>query len=142
MIGLLIISHYGLAQEFKIALEHICGQQQQFQTLSILPEDTIETRLPDLLGAVRQVDDGTGVLILTDIFGATPSNIALSVLDYDVNVEIIAGLNLPMLVKLACDRNNSALDELVSCAKTTGQNNIFSGKDLVCRYRPRVKASS
>ncbi len=142
MIGLLIISHYGLAGEFRIALEHICGEQKQFGILSILPEDTIESRISDVLEAIRQVDGGSGVLMLTDIFGATPSNIALSALDHDVRAEIIAGLNLPMLVKLACDRKDSSLEQLVSSAKITGRNNIYSGKDMVCRYKPKVKGAS
>ncbi len=139
MIGLLIISHYGLGKEFRIALEHVCGKQEQFQTISILKDDTIDDKIDDVLKAVKQVDSGQGVLIITDIYGATPSNIAFAVLEHDVACEVISGMNLPMLVKLASVRKRRSLKQLALEAKASGRNKIFLGEEMVCRYTNKVK---
>jgi PTS system mannose-specific IIA component len=113
MIGLVIVTHGGLAVEFRAALEHIVGPQTQLETISIGPEDDMEARRSEILEAVRRTETGSGVIILTDMFGGTPSNLAISVMD-EAKVEIIAGINLPILVKLAGLREEVPLDEAVT----------------------------
>lgn len=125
MIGIVIITHGGLATEFRAALEHVVGPQGQLATLSIGPEDDIETRRAELIDAVRKTDDGRGVVILTDMFGGTPSNLAISVMD-DTGAEVLAGVNLPMLVRLASVRKDKdkTLAEAVDLAKEAGRKYI------------------
>ncbi|MGE3916501.1 MAG: PTS sugar transporter subunit IIA, partial [Hyphomicrobiaceae bacterium] len=100
MIGIVIITHGGLATEFRAALEHVVGPQDGLETLSIGPDDDIETRRTELIEAVKRADRGRGVVILTDMFGGTPSNLAISVMD-DTGAEGLAGVILPMLVRRA-----------------------------------------
>jgi PTS system mannose-specific IIA component len=123
MIGLVIVTHGGLAVEFRAALEHIVGPQTQLETISIGAEDDMEARRSEILDAVRRADTGQGVIILTDMFGGTPSNLAISVMD-EANVEIIAGINLPILVKLAGLRSEVPLDEAVTLAREAGRKYI------------------
>ncbi len=123
MIGLVIVTHGGLAGEFRAALEHVVGPQQQLETVSIGPEDDMESRRGDILSAVRQVETGDGVVVLTDMFGGTPSNLAISVMN-EANVEVIAGVNLPMLVKLASVRGDADLAKAVDQAKESGRKYI------------------
>ncbi len=125
MIGIVIITHGGLATEFRAALEHVVGPQERLETLSIGPEDDIETRRSELIGAVRRADNGRGVVVLTDMFGGTPSNLAISVMD-DTGAEVLAGVNLPMLVRLASVRKDPAktLAEAVDLAKEAGRKYI------------------
>jgi mannose PTS system EIIA component len=123
MIGLVIVTHGGLAREFLAALEHVVGPQVQLETISIAPDDDVETRRQDILAAVRRVDTGAGVALLTDMFGGTPSNLAISILDV-ANVEVIAGVNLPMLVKLASVRGDVPLAKAVDLAKEAGRKYI------------------
>jgi PTS system mannose-specific IIA component len=123
MIGLVIVTHGGLAVEFRAALEHIVGPQTQLETISIGPEDDMEARRTDILDAIRRTDSGGGVIVLTDMFGGTPSNLAISVMD-EAKVEIIAGINLPILVKLAGLRNEVGLDEAVILAREAGRKYI------------------
>ena len=123
MIGLVIVTHGGLAGEFRAALEHVVGCQTQLQTISIGPEDDMETRRGDILAAVRGTDTGSGVIVLTDMFGGTPSNLAISVMN-EANVEVIAGVNLPMLVKLASVRIDRDLKKAVDLAKESGRKYI------------------
>jgi PTS system mannose-specific IIA component len=123
MIGLVIVTHGGLAVEFRAALEHIVGPQTQLETISIGPEDDMEARRTDILDAIRRTDTGGGVIVLTDMFGGTPSNLAISVMD-EAKVEIIAGINLPILVKLAGLRNEVGLDEAVTLAREAGRKYI------------------
>jgi PTS system mannose-specific IIA component len=123
MIGLVIVTHGGLAVEFRAALEHIVGPQTQLETISIGPEDDMEARRTDILDAIRRTDSGSGVIVLTDMFGGTPSNLAISVMD-EAKVEIIAGINLPILVKLAGLRNEVGLDEAVTLAREAGRKYI------------------
>ncbi len=123
MIGLVIVTHGGLAGEFRAALEHVVGPQQQLETVSIGPEDDMESRRGDILSAVRQVETGDGVVVLTDMFGGTPSNLAISVMN-EANVEVIAGVNLPMLVKLASVRSDADLAKAVDQAKESGRKYI------------------
>lgn len=123
MIGLVIVTHGGLAVEFRSALEHIVGPQSQLETISIGPEDDMVARRADILEAVRRTDTGAGVIILTDMFGGTPSNLAISVMD-EANVEVIAGINLPILVKLAGLRGEVPLDKAVTLAREAGRKYI------------------
>jgi PTS system mannose-specific IIA component len=123
MIGIVIITHGGLAVEFRAALEHVVGPQTGLETMSIGPEDDIETRRTELIEAVRRADTGRGVIILTDMFGGTPSNLAISVMD-DTGAEVLAGVNLPMLVRLASVRRDKALVEAVDLAKEAGRKYI------------------
>jgi PTS system mannose-specific IIA component len=123
MIGIVIVTHGGLAGEFRAALEHVVGQQTQLETISIGPDDDMELRRADILAAVKRADAGDGVVVLTDMFGGTPSNLAISVMN-DANVEVIAGVNLPMLVKLASIRAETELRTAVDLAKESGRKYI------------------
>lgn len=123
MIGLVIVTHGGLATEFRNALEHVVGRQTQLETVAIGPDDDATGRRQDILDAVRRVENGSGVIILTDMFGGTPSNLAISVMD-EANAEVIAGINLPILVKLASIRTEMGLNEAVALARDAGKKYI------------------
>ena len=123
MIGLVIVTHGGLAQEFRQALEHIVGPQTQIETVSIGPEDDMGLRRSEILAAIHGNDTGQGVIVLTDMFGGTPSNLAISVMD-EANVEVIAGINLPILVKLASLRTEVPILEAVARARDAGRKYI------------------
>jgi PTS system mannose-specific IIA component len=123
MIGIVIITHGGLATEFRAALEHVVGPQAQLETLSIGPEDNMELRRQELIEAVRRADTGSGVVILSDMFGGTPSNLAISVME-DTGAEVLAGVNLPMLVRLASVRRDKQLAQAVDLAKEAGRKYI------------------
>lgn len=130
MIGLVIITHAGLATEFKAALEHVVGPQEQLETLSIGPDDDIERRREQLIEAVQRVDSGAGVVVLTDMFGGSPSNLAISAMERS-NVEVIAGVNLPMLVKLASVRGECRLEEAVTQAQDAGRKYISVASQIL-----------
>lgn len=123
MIGLVIVTHGGLALEFRAALEHVVGPQSQLETISIGPEDDMAARRNDILAAVKRADSGDGVIVLTDMFGGTPSNLAISVMD-EAKVEVIAGINLPILVKLASVRGEAKLADAVIRAREAGRKYI------------------
>ena len=123
MIGLVIVTHGGLATEFRAALEHVVGPQPQLQTVAIGPEDDMQMRREEILAAVRKVESGHGVIILTDMFGGTPSNLAISVMQ-QTKAEVIAGLNLPMLIKLASVRTRMDLAACVAHAQEAGRKYI------------------
>lgn len=123
MIGLVIVTHGRLAQEFRSALEHVVGSQDQIETISIGPDDDIENRRDDILEAIRRTDTGQGVVVVTDMFGGTPSNLSISVMD-EAQVEVIAGVNLPLLVKLASVRVECELTKAVDAAKEAGRKYI------------------
>jgi len=123
MIGLVLVTHGKLAVEFRAALEHIVGPQSHIETIAIGPEDDMERRRQDILDAVRKVGDGSGVILLTDMFGGTPSNLAISVMEPN-SVEVIAGLNLPMLIKLASVRGEKPLADAVADAQEAGRKYI------------------
>ncbi len=123
MIGLVLVTHGKLAMEFRAALEHVVGPQAQVETISIGPEDDAERRRQDIIDAVTRVDDGSGVILLTDMFGGTPSNLAISVMEAD-KVEVIAGVNLPMLIKLARVRTEKPLAEAITAAQEAGRKYI------------------
>jgi mannose PTS system EIIA component len=123
MIGLVIVTHGGLALEFRKALEHVVGRQSHLETVQIGPDDDAEERRRDILEAVKRVSTGHGVIILTDMFGGTPSNLAISVMD-ECNAEVIAGINLPILVKLASVRGETTLAQAVTTARDAGRKYI------------------
>lgn len=123
VIGLVIVTHGRLADEFRAALEHVVGPQSHLETISIGPEDDMQKRRGDIIAAVEATDKGDGVIILTDMFGGTPSNLAISVMD-EVSAEVIAGINLPILVKLASLRRDMPLKDAVVQARDAGQKYI------------------
>ncbi|MGX1498874.1 PTS sugar transporter subunit IIA [Roseibium aggregatum] len=123
MIGLVLVTHGRLAEEFKAALEHVVGPQEQVETISIGPDDDMEQRRQDILAAVEAANSGQGVVLLTDMFGGTPSNLAISVMD-GKSVEVVAGVNLPMLIKLASVRGDRELAAAVDEARQAGQKYI------------------
>ena len=123
MIGVIIVTHGKLAHEFRAALEHVVGPQEQIETISIGPNDDLDVRRNDMLAALTQVDSGEGVVVLTDMFGGTPSNLAISAMERS-NVEVIAGVNLPMLVKLASVRGECGLEEAITQAQEAGRKYI------------------
>jgi mannose PTS system EIIA component len=123
MIGIVIVTHGRLAIEFRAALEHVVGPQEQFETVTIGPDDNVEQRRRDIIEAVKKVDGGDGVVILTDMFGGTPSNLAISVMSRP-KVEVLAGINLPMLIKLVKVRDECPLAEAVAAAQESGRKYI------------------
>jgi PTS system mannose-specific IIA component len=123
MIGLVIVTHGGLAQEFIKALEHVVGPQTHIKGISIGPDDNMERRRNDIVAAVKSVDLGDGVIVLTDMFGGTPSNLSISILERE-KVEVIAGINLPMLIKLASIRVRGTLEQAVREAQEAGRKYI------------------
>ncbi len=123
MIGLVLVTHGRLAEEFRSALEHVVGPQTGIETVAIGPDDRMDVRRADIAEAVARVNTGTGVIILTDMFGGTPSNLAISLLEIG-KVEVVAGLNLPMLVKLARIRKDYALDKAATAAQDAGRKYI------------------
>jgi mannose PTS system EIIA component len=123
VIGLVIVTHGGLAREFRSALEHVVGPQKQLETVQIGPEDDMTLRRAEILSAIAKVQSGDGVIVLTDMFGGTPSNLAISVMD-EAKVEVIAGINLPILVKLAALRSEVGLADAIIQARDAGRKYI------------------
>ncbi len=123
MIGLVLVTHGRLAEEFLAALEHIVGPQEQTAAVCIGPDDDMEQRRSDILKEVEAVDSGDGVAVLTDMFGGTPSNLAISIME-PAKVEVLAGINLPMLIKLAAARNEGDLKGSVTAAQEAGRKYI------------------
>ncbi len=123
MIGLVLVTHGKLALEFRAALEHVVGAQTQIETVSIGPDDDVERRRQDILEAIGKVNDGSGVVLLTDMFGGTPSNLAISVMEPG-KVEVVAGVNLPMLIKLASIRGDGTLAGVITDAQVAGRKYI------------------
>ena len=123
MIGLVLVTHGRLATEFRAALEHVVGPQNQIEAITIDPDDDVEQRRQQIIAAVQRVDTGDGVAILTDMFGGTPSNLAISVMSRP-KVEVLAGMNLPMLIKLVKLRGEQPLGEVVTRAQEAGRKYI------------------
>ena len=123
MIGLVIVTHGRLADEFVAAMEHVVGPQTGVRAICIGPDDNMERRRENIVTAAREVDDGGGVILLTDMFGGTPSNLAISVME-ETRAEVIAGLNLPMLIKLASIRQRADLAACVAQAQDAGRKYI------------------
>ena len=141
MIGLVLVTHGRLADEFKAALEHVMGPQKQIEAITIGAEDDSDLCRSDIIEAVNRVDSGDGVAILTDMFGGTPSNLAISCMSRP-KVEVLAGINLPMLVKLAKVREERSLPEAIAMAQEAGRkyvtiaSRVLAGK-LAARPRPK-----
>lgn len=123
MIGLVLVTHGRLAVELAAALEHVVGRQPNVELVCIAPDDDMEGRRQEILDKVAKVDSGQGVVVLTDMFGGTPSNLAISIMD-KAHIEVIAGVNLPMLIKLASVRNSEPLGMAVSSAQEAGRKYI------------------
>lgn len=123
MIGLVFVTHGRLAEEFRAALEHVVGPQEKLETVSIGPDDDMDQRRKDILDAISRVDDNDGVILLTDMFGGTPSNLAISIME-NAKIEVIAGINLPMLIKLATIRSEMPVEQAILSAQEAGQKYI------------------
>ena len=123
MIGLILVTHGRLGHEFLQALEHVVGPQMQIQAISIGPEDVLDDRRGEIKEAVARVDSGQGVIVLTDMFGGTPSNLALSVMQ-EGRIEVVAGVNLPLLIKLSSLRKESRLQDAIEKARDSGRKYI------------------
>jgi PTS system mannose-specific IIA component len=134
MIGMVLVTHGRLAAEFIAALEHVVGPQTHIAAVCIGPEDDMERRRQDILRAIGEVDGGKGVVLLTDMFGGTPSNLAISVMD-KAKVEVIAGINLPMLIKLASLRESETLASAVRGAQEAGRKYINVASQLLADAR-------
>jgi PTS system mannose-specific IIA component len=134
MIGLVLVTHGRLADELVAALEHVVGPQANVGAVCIGPEDDMEQRRNDILASVAKCDDGAGVVVLTDMFGGTPSNLAISIMD-KAKVEVIAGVNLPMLIKLASVRHSEILADAVASAQEAGRKYINVASKLLTQDR-------
>jgi len=134
MIGMVLVTHGRLAEEFIAALEHVVGGQSHIAAVCIGPDDDMEQRRLEILGKVDEVDDGDGVVLLTDMFGGTPSNLAISIMD-KARVEVIAGINLPMLIKLSSVRATETLADAVTHAREAGQKYINVASALLADSR-------
>ncbi len=134
MIGLVLVTHGRLADELVAALEHVVGPQPNVAAVCIGPEDDMEQRRNDILASVARCDDGSGVVVLTDMFGGTPSNLAISIMD-KAKVEVIAGVNLPMLIKLASVRHSETLVDAVASAQEAGRKYINVASKLLTQDR-------
>lgn len=132
MIGLLLVSHGRLADEMKSAMEHVVGAQEAVETVCIFPNDDMEGRRNEIQTKLETVDKGDGVAVLTDMFGGTPSNLAISVME-GKNIEVIAGMNLPMLIKLAQIRGTHTLQETSALAQDAGRKYINVASALLKR---------
>ena len=119
MIGVVLVTHGNLATELVKVMEHVVGPQDQLTTITIDPDDDMEKRREDILNSVQFVDKGLGVIILTDMFGGTPSNLAISIME-QAKIDIIAGVNLPMLIKLASVRSTETISDAVAQAREAG----------------------
>ncbi len=130
MIGLVLVTHGQLAKEFVAALEHVVGPQNNIATVCIGPDDDMDKHCEEILKAIRDLDDGGGVVLMTDMFGGTPSNLAISFMD-QANVEVVAGVNLPMLIKFVSVRETETLVEAVTSAQDSGRKYINVASSLL-----------
>lgn len=130
MIGLILVTHGHLADQFVEAMEHVVGPQEGIVTVCIGPHDDMEQRRTEIADAILSVDSGGGVIILTDLFGGTPSNLAISLLETG-RVEVIAGINLPMLIRLAGARKAMDVTAAVYAAQMAGRNYITIASELL-----------
>jgi PTS system mannose-specific IIA component len=130
MIGLVLVTHGRLALEFITAMEHVVGPQQQIEGICIGPEDDMEGRRNDIAEAITRVDEGAGVIILTDLFGGTPSNLAISLMK-SASIEVIAGVNLPMLIRLEGARKNMDVKAAVAAAREAGRKYISVASEIL-----------
>jgi len=130
MIGLVLVTHGRLADEMIAALEHVVGPQEDVVSVCIGPDDDMERRRADIIDSIERANSGNGVILLTDMFGGTPSNLAISVME-NANVEVIAGVNLPMLIKLASVRRDSSLADAADAAQEAGRKYINIASHLL-----------
>lgn len=130
MIGLVLVTHGRLADEFVTAMEHVVGKQERVATVNIGPEDDMEARRNDIAQAIAQVDDGRGVILLTDLFGGTPSNLAISLMERG-RIEVIAGINLPMLIRLESARKKMKIVDAVAAAREAGRKYISVASEVL-----------
>ncbi len=130
MIGMILVTHGRLAEEFVRAMEHVVGRQEGVATVCIGPNDDVEARRKEIADAIEQVDTGEGAVILTDLFGGTPSNLAISLMQ-EGRVEVIAGINLPMLIRLAGARKKMKIAEAVRAARDAGRNYITIASEFL-----------
>jgi PTS system mannose-specific IIA component len=130
MIGLVLVTHGRLAEEFRNAVEHVVGPQDNFETVAIGADDDMEQRRRDIVDAVARADTGAGVIVLTDMFGGTPSNLSISVMESG-RVEVIAGVNLPMLIKLSGVRKTDDMAKALTEAQMAGRKYINVASQLL-----------
>ena len=130
MIGLLLVSHRRLAEEMKAVMEHVVGPQEQIETVGIFPNDDMEQRRTEIQEKIEKLNTGDGVIVLTDMFGGTPSNLAISMMNNE-HVEVLAGMNLPMLIKLAQVRSTQPLNEATLKAQEAGKKYINAASVLL-----------
>ena len=139
MIGVIIVGHSNISKEFLIALEHIVGKQENIVAISILPNDDIKKKREEIIDAVKLVNQGKGVVILTDMFGGTPSNLAISIMEEE-KVEVVAGVNLPMLIKISSLRTECNIKELIKVSQESGRKymnvaSAFFGESDYCKKK-------
>ena len=120
MIGVVIVGHSNISKEFLVALEYISGKQENIVAISIFPDDDIKKKREEIIKSVKKVNTGKGVVILTDMFGGTPSNLAISIMEEE-KVEVVAGVNLPMLIKISSLRNECEIKELIKISQESGR---------------------
>ena len=130
MIGLVLVTHGRLASEFVVAMEHVVGPQERIASICIGPDDDMDKRRKDIAKAIAKVDDGAGVIILTDLFGGTPSNLAISLMKSD-KIEVIAGVNLPMLIRLEGARKTMDVRSAVAAAREAGRKYISVASEIL-----------
>jgi PTS system mannose-specific IIA component len=130
MIGLVLVTHGRLASEFIVAMEHVVGPQERIAGICIGPDDDMDQRRKDIAEAITAVDDGSGVIILTDLFGGTPSNLAISLMKSD-KIEVIAGVNLPMLIRLEGARKTMDVRAAVAAAREAGRKYISVASEIL-----------
>ena len=130
MIGMIIITHGNLALELRAAMEHVIGLQKNTEIISINPDDDLETKKEDIAKSIKKVDNNSGIIILTDMFGGTPSNLAITFLIPE-KIEIISGVNLPMLVKIVELRDSKNLLEVIGAGKDAGQKYISIASEIL-----------
>ncbi len=130
MIGLVLVTHGRLADEFVTAMEHVVGPQEQVRTVAIGPDDDMEARRADIRQAIADVDGGSGVIVLTDLFGGTPSNLAISLMERG-HIEVIAGINLPMLIRLESARRKMGVAAAVAAAREAGRKYISVASEVL-----------
>ncbi|MBC10640.1 MAG: PTS fructose transporter subunit IIA [Rickettsiales bacterium] len=139
MIGILIVSHSNISKEFLKVLEHIVGKQEFMKAISIFPKDDVEKKRKEIIESIKEVDQGSGVIILTDMFGGTPSNLAISVME-ERKIEVVAGVNLPMLIKISSLREKHNIKDLISISQESGRKymniaSAFFGESKNCKKK-------
>ncbi|MDO7842762.1 PTS sugar transporter subunit IIA [Sphingomonas immobilis] len=130
MIGLVLVTHGRLADEFVMAMEHVVGKQERIAAVAIGPDDDMEARRNEIAEAIKAVDAGRGVIVLTDLFGGTPSNLAISLMERG-RIEVIAGINLPMLIRLESARKSMKVVDAVAAAREAGRKYISVASEVL-----------